>query len=413
MGRLICNFTPFPTCFFMRKLASDTVYTISSEPLKNGIITVDEEGTIVDVATGDPDQPEIEFFEGSICPGFINTHCHLELSHMRSLLEEKSGMDHFIRGILSKRALHTAEEIRCAIEQAEEEMIRNGIVAVGDISNTNHTLEQKAKGHIYYHTFIELFHPDPAKAREVFENGLALEREFQRPQQRKSTVSIAPHAPYTMSDSLLQLINGYLQKNNCITSIHNQESKGEDELFISRSGALFNLFKELGFNTGFFRQTGVNALRSTLPLLTGAQKMLFVHNTFTTEEDIVWATELLKHSGNMPLYWCTCPNANLYIENRLPDYHPFLKTNSKVTIGTDSLASNWSLSILDELKTITRHYPSIPSQTLLTWATKNGAEFLGLNELGTIEKGKKPGLNLLKNTKGLTISDETTVVKLI
>lgn len=397
----------------MRKLAAETVYTVSTEPLKNGIISIDEEGTILDVSTGDPHQPGIEFFEGSICPGFINTHCHLELSHMRSLLEEKSGMDNFIRGILSKRALHTNEEIHQAIEDAEKEMIRNGIVAVGDISNTHHTLKQKAKGNIYYHTFIELFHPDPAKATEMFENGLAMELEFQRPQQRKSTVSIAPHAPYTMSEALLQLINKHVQKNKSITSIHNQESKGEDELFISRSGALFNLFKELGFNTGFFRQTGVNALRSTLPLLTGAQKMLLVHNTFTTEEDILWASETLRHSGNMQLYWCTCPNANLYIENKLPAYHHFLKTNSKVTVGTDSLASNWSLSILDELKTIARHCPSIPFQTLLTWATKNGAEFLGLNELGTIEKGKKPGLNLLKNIQEATISDETTVVKLI
>lgn len=399
----------------MRKLAAEIVFTISSEPVKNGIVTIDGEGTVLDVSTGDPHHPEIEFFEGIICPGFINTHCHLELSHMRALLEEKSGMANFIRGILSKRAIHSAEDIHHAIELAEEEMIRNGIVAVGDISNTNDTLKQKAKGNIHYHTFIELFHPDPSKAAEIFDKGLKLEHEFQRPQQLKSTVSIAPHAPYTMSETLLELINGYTSKHNTITSLHNQESKGEDDLFISRSGALFDLFKELGFDTGFFRQTGVNALRSTLPFLTDAQKLLLVHNTFTTAEDIIWAEELLRSSSgnNMRLYWCTCPNANLYIENRLPDYNHFLKTNCKVTVGTDSLASNWSLSILDELKTITRHYPSIPLQTLLTWATKNGAEFLGLNHLGTIEKGKKPGLNLLKNTQALTISDKTAVMKLI
>lgn len=398
----------------MRKLAAETVFTMSSEPLQNGIITIDDEGTVLDVTTGNPTQEGIEFFEGAICPGFINTHCHLELSHMRSLLEAGTGMAAFIRGILSKRALHTAEEIHKAIENAEAEMIRNGIVAVGDISNTTDTLLQKAKGNLHYHTFIEIFHPDPDKAKEVFEKGLAMEHEFQLPQQRKSTVSIAAHAPYTMSEALLKLINQHGSKNNSITSIHNQESKGEDELFISRSGALFNLFKELGFNTGFFRKTGVNALRSTLPLLTDVQKMLLVHNTFTSEEDILWAEETSKRSShNMQLYWCTCPNANLYIENTLPDYHHFLHTNSKITVGTDSLASNWSLSVLDELKTISRYNPSIPLQTLLTWATKNGAEFLGLSDLGTISKRKKPGLNLLKNIQGLRISDKTTVVKLV
>jgi cytosine/adenosine deaminase-related metal-dependent hydrolase len=102
----------------------------------------------------------------------------------------------------------------------------------------------------------------------------------------------------------------------------------------------------------------------------------------------------------------------LYIENKLPDYNLFIQEKARVTIGTDSLASNWSLSVLDELKTITKHFPEIPLQTLLTWATKNGADFLGFNQLGTIEKGKKPGLNLLKNVDRLKIARETEVVKL-
>ena len=83
-----------------------------------------------------------------------------------------------------------------------------------------------------------------------------------------------------------------------------------------------------------------------------------------------------------------------------------------MTIGTDSLASNWSLSVLDELKTISKHFPEIPLQTLLTWATINGANFLGFKQLGSIEKGKKPGLNLLKNVEDLKISERTEVVKL-
>jgi cytosine/adenosine deaminase-related metal-dependent hydrolase len=399
----------------MRKLAAETVFTISSEPLQNGIITVEQDGTIRDISTGDPDDAGVEWFNGIICPGFVNTHCHLELSHMRSLLEEKTGMANFIRGILSKRSLHTAEVIASAIEKAEEEMMHNGIVAVADISNTRDTLQQKSKGNIHYHTFVEIFHPDPAKASEVFEKGLEIAGEFQLSQQSRSTVSLAPHAPYTMSEVLLQLINEHVSRNNSISTIHNQESKGEDELFISRSGALFDLFKELGFNTGFFRQTGFNALRSTLPLLTEARKLLLVHNTFTSEQDILWAEEVCKGipKRNMQLYWCTCPNANLYIENRLPDYRHFLNTNSKVTVGTDSLASNWSLSILDELKTISHHYQTISLNTLLTWATKNGAEFMGLTELGTIEKGKRPGLNLLTNIQNCKLSKETAVIKLI
>jgi cytosine/adenosine deaminase-related metal-dependent hydrolase len=399
----------------MRKLSADYIFTIASEPIKNGVITIDPEGVILEVTTTGREHPDTQIFDGIICPGFINTHCHLELSHMRSMLKEGTGMANFIRGILSKRAIADAAQINKAIEDAENEMIKNGIVAVGDISNINVTFPQKKKGNLYYHTFIEIFNSNPAKALEVFETGLALEKELHQAQQEKSSISIVPHAPYTMSKELLIYINEHAAKNNSTISIHNQESKGEDDLFLSKSGDLFNLFKELGFDLSSFYPTGLNALRSTFPFLTRAAKILLVHNTFTSLKDICWAEELLRKvsGGTSQLFWCTCPNANLYIENKLPNYNHFLETESKVTIGTDSLASNWSLSILDELKTIHKHYPSVSLQTLLTWATKNGADFLGINELGTIEKGKKPGLNVLKNANDFKISERTNVQKII
>jgi cytosine/adenosine deaminase-related metal-dependent hydrolase len=410
---LIRNFGP--TLLLMRKLSADYIFPIASSPLKNGVITIDDSGTILEVSANASEHPDAERFEGIICPGFINTHCHLELSHMRTVLEEGTGMANFIKGILSKRGIASAEQITAAIVDAENEMIRNGIVAVGDISNINATFPQKEKGNLYYHTFIEVFNSNPAKAREVFENGLGLEKQIFAAKQKKSTASIVPHAPYTMSKELLILINEYASKNSSTISMHNQESKGEDDLFLSKSGDLYNLFAELGFDLSAFHPTGLNALRSTFPFLTRATKILLVHNTFTSKEDIQWAEELLRkmNGGTAQLYWCTCPNANLYIENQLPNYNHFLESESRVTIGTDSLASNWSLSILDELKTINAYYPSIPLQTLLTWATKNGADLLGIDELGTIEKGKKPGLNLLKNINGLKISERTSVQKLI
>lgn len=398
----------------MRKLSADYIFTGVGQPLKNGVITIDKQGHILDVSAGSTDL-DIEIFEGVICPGFINTHCHLELSHMRSVLEEKSGMANFIRGILSKRGHASAEQIQQALIAAEQEMINNGIVAVGDISNTRDTFEQKAKGKLYYHTFVEIFNSDPAKAAVVFENGLTLEKDLNSAGQVKSNASIVPHAPYTMSKELLMLINDYAGKNKSTISIHNQESQGEEDLFLTKSGDMYELFLEIGMDLSSFHPTGLNALRSTFPFLTRAAKVLLVHNTLTSIQDIYWAEELLRKmsGGNGELFWCTCPNANLYIENKLPNYEYFIEMESKVTIGTDSLASNWTLSVLDELKTISKHNPAIPLEILLTWATKNGAEFLGLNALGTIEKGKQPGLNLLKNLDQLQLNPQTEVIKLM
>jgi len=138
-------------------------------------------------------------------------------------------------------------------------------------------------------------------------------------------------------------------------------------------------------------------------------KTLFVHNTMTTAADIAAA-----HQWSDKVFWATCANANLYIENRLPNYQLFLDADARMTIGTDSLTSNWQLSILDEMKTISKYQSYIPFETLLRWATLNGAEALGYeNEIGSIEVGKTPGLNLLDLEEDLKIRTNTQVVKLI
>ena len=125
-------------------------------------------------------------------------------------------------------------------------------------------------------------------------------------------------------------------------------------------------------------------------------RTLFVHNTLTSKADIEAA-----HQWSPNVYWATCPNANLYIENRLPNYQNFLDTNARMTIGTDSLTSNWQLSIIEEMKTIQRFQSYVPLDTLLKWATLNGAEALGFADtLGSLEVGKTPSLVLLTIENG-------------
>ncbi len=395
----------------MHNISADYIFPISSPPIKNGVITIDGDGRIVDIISNISEHPistlaNIQHHKGIICPGFINTHCHLELSHLRSQIHENKGMAGFVKEILTTRFNFSDKEIQQAIADAEKEMMNNGIVAVGDISNNNSTFKQKAKGNLWYHTFIEVFNMDDAKAEDTFIKGKQLQKELQ-----PLSNSIVPHAPYTMSEKLLMLINEEAEATKSIITIHNQESKEESELFISKSGTLYELFKSMGINTDLIRETGVNSLRSTLPLIKDAEKILLVHNTYTTKEDIQFIKSQISNLKPQ-IYFCTCPNANIYIENNLPDYNLFIEEDIPVTIGTDSLASNWSLSILDEIKTIAKHFPHIPLQTLLTWATKNGAEFLGLSNMGTIEKGKKPGLNLLTNIDGMRITNETKVIPL-
>lgn len=152
--------------------------------------------------------------------------------------------------------------------------------------------------------------------------------------------------------------------------------------------------------------------------------MLFVHNAVSSVKDFEMLDNEYKEkphftnsklqTPNCKLFLCTCPNANLYIENRLPDYSFWKNYPDQICIGTDSLASNHQLSILEEMKTIQKHDPSISTEQLIHWATLNGAKFFGWeNELGSIEVGKKPGLNLIKTNNGFSSISTSNVVRLI
>lgn len=396
----------------VRAISADYIFPIVTDPIKNGIIILDDDGTILDlISPGNSDNfpgEDVEHYEGIICPGFINTHCHLELSHLKGKLPEKKGLDEFIKEIEVTRKADELE-IAGAILKAEDEMLANGIVAVGDISNGNLSFAQKAKQRLRYHTFIEVFAFAPERADKAYNKALLLLRDYLLLNQNAPSVSITPHAPYSASEKLLQKISNFAKKDNSILSIHNQESEEENLFYEKKEGKILKRLEHFGIDTSAWIPTGKSALQSILKYLPNSRKILLVHNTYTSEEDIQWA----QHYSNN-IYWCFCPNANLYIENTLPAIKEFIKEDVKITIGTDSLASNWSLSVLDELKTISNHYPEIALNTLLTWATRNGAEFLGFNkELGTIEKGKLPGLNLIKNTKELTLCKETTVERLV
>lgn len=399
----------------MRFLSSDYIFPVSSPPVRNGVLVVDTNGKILELYGKEHNLPveKIEKYRGFICPGFINTHCHLELSFLKGKIKEKTGIIGFIKELIANRNRSSSEEILQAIKDAEQEMICNGIVAVGDISNDNFSFKQKSYGNLRYHTFIELLAIHPDKADIAFERGKKLMEEYRGINQGGSC-SFALHAPYTASITLIKKTVEYVHSNCSILSIHNQENQAESDFFTGNSNAMREVFDFAGINIDFWKPTGVNSLRSTLPRFPHHPRLLLVHNTFTTIDDIRYAkilynnnsqtsnipmvTGQVKHQTDNALYWCFCPNANLFIENRLPDYDAFIKENCNITIGTDSLASNNSLSILDEMKTISLHAPHIGFEKLLQWATVNGAEFLKFDkEFGTLEKGKKPGINLLRN----------------
>ena len=397
----------------MRKIAATYIFPGNQPPIKNGILTCSSDGTIVDISGSNEkitEQSGLEFYSGILVPGFVNTHCHLELSHLKGKIEEKTGIGGFIGQINQLRNQQT-ENTEKAIQAADRKMWAAGTVAVGDISNSTLTLETKKNSKIFYHTFIESFGFHPSRAERAFDYAQFVKFQFK---EKGLSNCIVPHSPYSVSKPLFEKIKANAIAEKSILTIHNQESKSEDEFFKNGVGAILNhLQNNLGIDTSHWEPTGKSSLISILPYLPAENQLLLVHNTFTKKEDLM---ELKKIRSMDNTFFVLCPNSNLYIENQLPPFPLFKVENLNVCIGTDSLASNRELSVLAEMITIQLNFPELKLEELIKWASINGAKALQIeNQFGSFEVGKNPGVNLISGIdfKTMKLTEKSKVKRLI
>ena len=373
----------------MKYFSAQYVITNSSPLLKRAVITTEDDGTVTaveDTAGELREKHSTEFHNGIIIPGFVNCHCHLELSHLKGFAEQGTGLDDFLEHLRSAR-ISDSETIVKSAYSADIGMYNEGISLCADICNTSETFSVKEKSKISYINLLEVFGIDPDKAYRRFEEII---RVSQIARERNLSFSLIPHAVYSMSLTLLRLLRGK-SGHNKITSIHFMETPAEREFLENHSGPMMTSFLRSGLLPSRLETVNSHA-DAVLNEITQSGNLILVHNTFADRETI----KAIKKRKN--LYWCLCPNSNIYIEKAIPPVDLLLEEKCEIVIGTDSLASNGSLSIIDELKTLQLNFPSLSIEDLISWSTLNGARALGEEErFGTIEPGKKPGILLLQN----------------
>jgi cytosine/adenosine deaminase-related metal-dependent hydrolase len=383
-----------------RKFKANQIFTGEGMAPTDSVLITNTEGIILDLVPENEAGDDIEHAGHLLTPGFINAHCHLELSHLRNQVPPGNGLVSFLIDVVNKRDFDPAE-IMDAIQQAEKEMYDAGIVAVGDICNTTDTVEVKRKSALDWTNFIEVLSFSDEKAGERLTYYQEILKAF-RSIEEKSTAdnpiyraNLVPHAPYSISPQSFKMINDLTTGQ--VISMHNQETPGEDELYKSGGGEFIRLFGLFGPAVSPMPVTGISSIRSILPYFSNQQTIILVHNTYMPEEDMVFANTYAAEAG-LSLYYCFCPNANLYIENTLPPVRQFPGGNGNIVLGTDSYSSNYQLSIAEEIRTLQINFPGIPLGTMLQWATLNGARALKREDkLGSFGKGKKPGIVALDN----------------
>ena len=372
-----------------RKLTSRRLFNGFEYLSEDAVLILNQDGVVMDVVPAEDAGDDIACFDGILCPGLINAHGHLELSHLKNKIPRHTGLPDFLFRVMTSRE-DDPEHIRQSMVEAEQDMLQAGIVAMGDISNTTHSIVVKQQRKMAYRNFIEVAGFDPTQAGNRFQDSLRVQQAFS---EAGLESAIVPHAPYSVSKPLMEQI--VKQGGGQILTIHNQESDAENQFFLHKQGELLTLFQRLGISTDPFQETGTSSMRATVSTFTGIDKMILVHNVFTTEADIDYA-KTLATSFFDSLYFCLCPNANEYIQQSMPPVQMLLDHGCRMVFGTDSLASNKRLSVYEELQTMQNAYSDIPMEEMLGWATRQGAIALGFDAwLGSFEKGKQPGVVLL------------------
>jgi len=371
----------------MRFLSADKIFDGRQYLPEGSVLVVDSQNKLKEVLSASSAiQDKIELFDDIITPGFINAHCHLELSHLKGRISKHTGIPGFGKQIIMQRMSgFTKEQIHEKAAEADAQMWQNGIVAVGDISNADDSFKTKQSSKIKYHTFIEVLGLNPANENMMFDLSFPF---FKLLQSFGLAGSLAPHAPYSTSLQLIERIAKFDKENNLPLSIHNQETQEETKFFFGQENEFKGLYDFLKADISWFKAPGVSSLQAYINTFND-QKTMLVHNTFSAKEDIEIAV-------NKKCFFCFCPNANLYIENKLPDYSLFKEYKDLLCIGTDSLASNDSLDIIAEANVILKNSKAFSLETILQMMTFNSACALNLeNEFGSFIPGKNAGLNLV------------------
>ncbi len=390
----------------MRKIAATYIYPVTSQPIKYGILYLDDNNTIVKIIDNNGKMVEeegCEYYNGIITPGFINAHTHLELSYLKNLFERGAGMRQFLKTMMTKPKTNVSE-IAAIAEYYDKQMYNQGIVAVGDICNTTDTLEVKTTSKIHYHSFIELYGLSPKKSTEIYSNGITIRNEYIK---RDLPSTITPHAPYSLSKNLLMKI--YSENINPLLSIHILENSIKQENLSDNAQSFKSLYKQHGIND--IENSVEHPFQLMLKDIVGKQ-LLTVHNTRATVQDWDIALDIV-HRNNISLFAVTCPRSNMYINSLLPDYNQWPK-EIPVCLGTDSLASNTDLSVFNEILFLLKK-TDISFNKLLEWGTLNGARALMIdNKFGSLEIGKTPGVNLISqfDFEKNKPSDNATIRKL-
>jgi cytosine/adenosine deaminase-related metal-dependent hydrolase len=369
-------------------LTARWLLTGATPPIKDGAILVEGE-TIREVGTrhwfAKQDIAQvIDLGESILIPGLVNAHCHLEFSALKEKIPPTRSFSKWVRELLTKNLSLSQDEKENGIRAGIAELLHGGATTVVD-----HRSHFSDPIPVPFRNFVmlEVLGPSEQQARVSLQKTL---RKTQESSEDEGTYCLTPHALYSVPIPILEEVLGP-RAGKSLLSIHILENQEEDQFFRQGSGPLSQGLGLLGGMTQFPVRSPIEWLHQQGWL---GPHLLLVHANHLTKPEI----KILRGTGVTVIH---CPGSYRYFRNERFPLEMLFRHGIRIGLGTDSLGSNDSLSMLRQMRLMQEAFRSLGGEDLLRMATINGAIALGLDhEIGTIEVAKKAdivGVPLLDN----------------
>ncbi len=344
-----------------------------------------------------------------LIPGLINAHTHLELSHLKNKVPYNGNFIDWVRNV-TKNKITAADVLTNIISNACQQLLRSGVTTVGDISSNMLSWITCPLPFIRRTSFIEVFGLSPRDAEITRDYLLKIIASAQpylhnngsntnhpdniNPAGSLVKPGISPHALYSAGQTLYELAAELAKTCAMPLTTHLAENPADDTLLCHARGPWRDYLTEIGKWNKNLKWPGTRSVPYFLQMKLHNQPFALAHVNYISDHEL----DQLAQSPHSVVY---CPRAHAFFGHPPHRFRDMLAKGINVCLGTDSLASNQSLSILDEMRFIRRHYPDVPAETLLKMATINAAIALGWQGItGTLEPGKQADITALALTPG-------------
>ncbi len=365
------------------------VFPIDRPPIENGVVEI-ADGVIVDVRRARTQEVAEDLGDVAILPGLVNAHAHLEFSLAVKPFEPSLPFTSWIRSLMTYRreAFGTDAQLKgTAIEAGWRESAAAGTTLIGEIAtddwslDSTHLRSHHASRVVAFRELIGLRLETVARQDAIAEEWLT--RFSGTP---NIVAALNPHAPYSVSPTLLTRTVSLARQHNAPVAMHLAETRSELEFLASGQGEFTDMLRGFGAMTDEGLPTGLRPL-DILRTLANAPRVLIVHGNYLVDDEI----KFLAARPHMSVVYC--PRTHAFFGHEPHPWRRMMTQGINVAIGTDGRGSNPDLSVWNELTFLRSCFVDVAPRTLLEMGTLAGARALGFEaDCGSLTPGKRADL---------------------